>query len=272
MNDESLDFLEKKLQALEEEKKEQELSKNIASREEELQLQIKALELELQTLELRISKKESSENVPSIEDNEIENLNSDIKYEKNPITSSKKSSSLLPTILTIFILVVGIYAYNLPKQTGNNDKISFVNTDWGTFNTEYLRNASEYYPSWNKWACLPILLVDVGQDKDFDNFETSEISIILSTPVNDNHFYKFALPNNRKAYIPLISNSKLPVGLDFLYTNRNFARNGQSVANTITIEGYTTLGKSFKKVNIFSPDSLFFSLEKEDLTRCSSQF
>ena len=74
MNDESLDFLEKKLQALEEEKKEQELSKNIASREEELQLQIKALELELQTLELRISKKESSENVPSIEDNEIETL------------------------------------------------------------------------------------------------------------------------------------------------------------------------------------------------------
>ena len=272
MNDETLEFLEKKLQALEEEKKEQELSKNIASREEELQLQIKALELELQSLELRISKKESLKNAPSVENNEIENLDSDIKYEKNPITSGKKNSSILPTVLTICILIVGLYAYNLSKQTDSTDKISIINTDWGTFNTDYLRNASEYYPSWNEWACLPILLIDVAQDKDFDNFDTSEISIILSTPVNDNHFYRFVLPNNRKAYIPLISNSKLPVGLDFLYTNRNFARNGQSVANTITIEGYSTLGKSYKKVNIFSPDSLFFSLEKEDSNRCTSQF
>jgi hypothetical protein len=271
MNDDSLESLEKKLKKLEQQKKLKDLEQRIKLKEKELALKIKVLELDLKSLGVE-TKKENDKPEWLKEYKDLPKPPSSSKTTsptelQNPVIKNSQTAISFKLFIALLFLVAGLAGYNSIQEQSlfSDNKLVFFNDDLGKIDNSLLANASTELWHRGESGCIPILFIDLSRDADYFNIDYQEISIILISPDSPDLRYRFMSPENKKFFIPLIADNRIPKGVSQLRSSNNFAQKWD-VRNILTIETYKTFTKSTKTLNIFSPSSLFNKPKYNDKT------
>ncbi|MDC2961891.1 hypothetical protein OAZ00_01750 [Acidimicrobiia bacterium] len=271
MNDESLESLEKKLKKLEQQKKQKDLEQRIKLKEKELALKIKVLELDLKSLGVE-TKKEDEKPEWLKEYKDLHKTPSTFKTtpptdSQNPVIKNSQTNISFKYFIALLFLIAGLAGYNSIQDESlfSDNKFVIFNDDLGKIDNSILANASTKLWHRGESGCIPILFIDLSRDADYFYTDYQEISIVLTSPDSPDLRYRFMSPENKKFFIPLIADNRIPKGVGQLRSSNNFAQKWD-VRNILTIETYKTFTKSTKTLNIFSPGSLFNKPKFNDKT------